>query len=278
MVLEWVLKKKNYCFLLRFICKIFPMNDSRLQRQRFEFKYRVSPTEAISIRHYVMSYLDIDSYGAVQDDLSYPVHSLYLDSPSLKTYTDTLNGNRNRYKLRIRYYENGPNAPVYLEVKRRYDKVIAKKRAVVHRHVVQELLDGRFPEYTDLVNPGAEQFEALDYFCNVRSRLSASPRVHISYRREAYENDESNAVRVTFDRLVNSEPMTGDLVEFRTESDNFVSVFGSEVILELKFTNRFPDWFNGIVQMYGLRQQSAAKYVDGLIQLHYNNKLSLSYW
>jgi hypothetical protein len=254
------------------------MSDSKLQRQRFEFKYRVNATKAVSIRHYVMSFMDIDAYGALQPDLSYPVHSIYLDSPSLKTYTDTLNGNRNRYKLRIRYYENGPEAPVYLEIKRRHDKVIAKKRAIVHRGVVQELLDGRFPSYSDLVEPSDEQFEALDYFCTVRTRLDAAPRAHISYRREAYENEASNAVRVTFDRHVYSEPMNGKLLEFRTDFENPVSVFGQEIILELKFTNRFPHWFNEIVQMYGLRQQSAAKYVDGLIQLHYNRRLSLSYW
>jgi hypothetical protein len=238
----------------------------------------VDSAEAVSVRHYVMSYLDIDPYGALQPDLSYPVHSIYLDSPSLKTYTDTLNGNRNRYKLRIRYYENGSDSPVYLEVKRRFDKVIAKKRAVVYREAAQEIIDGRFPQRSDLVNPTDEQFEALDYFFNICSRLNARPRAHISYRREAYENEGSNAIRVTFDRQVNSELLDGRFLEFRTVSDDPVSVFGHEVILELKFTNRFPAWFNEIVQLYGLRQQSAAKYVDGLIQLHYNRRLSLTYW
>jgi hypothetical protein len=41
-------------------------------------------------------------------------------------------------------------------------------------------------------------------------------------------------------------------------------VFGKKVILELKFTNRFPNWFMDLVQIFGLRAGSAAKYVDGI--------------
>lgn len=254
------------------------MTDSKLQRQRFEYKYRISETKALALRQFVSSYMDLDSYGAQQPDLSYPVHSLYLDSPNFQTYNDTINGNRNRYKLRVRYYENGENAPVFLEVKRRFDKVIAKKRAVVHRDAVQQILDGRFPRLSHLAEPSAAQFEALQYFCDIQMRLNATPKTHIAYRREAYENDGNNSVRVTFDRHVYSEAVNNNIVTFNNVTESPISVFGSEVILELKFTNRFPEWFKHIVQAYGLKQESAAKYVDGLIQLHHNHKLSLTNW
>jgi hypothetical protein len=35
-------------------------------------------------------------------------------------------------------------------------------------------------------------------------------------------------------------------------------------VLELKFTNRFPDWFKELVRVFGLMQCGAAKYVDGV--------------
>ena len=41
-------------------------------------------------------------------------------------------------------------------------------------------------------------------------------------------------------------------------------VFGKLVILELKFTGRFPDWFKDLVRVFGLRQGSASKYADGI--------------
>lgn len=239
----------------------------KIQRQRFEMKYRISEPKSQQIRFFVQNYLDCDHFGKSQPDLSYPVHSLYIDSPALKTYQDTINGSRNRYKLRIRYYEKD-DSPVYFEIKRRYNKVIRKKRAKVYRQYATDLLSGQVPTYNHLVTKSAEQMETLEYFCYLQNQLQATPKIHVSYRREAYERAESNAVRVTMDRNVNSHTET-DIV-FSNQSDNPISVFGDTVILELKFTDRFPHWFEELTQRFHLRQESAAKYVDGIIQMKEN--------
>ena len=39
---------------------------------------------------------------------------------------------------------------------------------------------------------------------------------------------------------------------------------GKDIVLELKFTNRFPDWFRDLVRAFNLMQCGAAKYVDGV--------------
>ena len=104
-----------------------------LQKQRFEYKYIIREDVALALRDFVSSYLDLDPFGATQPNLSYPVHSLYLDSQGLRLYHTTLNGDKNRYKLRIRFYEDRPKAPVYFEVKRRTNNTIAKQRGGVKR-------------------------------------------------------------------------------------------------------------------------------------------------
>ncbi len=86
-----------------------------LQRQRYEHKYIIREDVALAVRDFVSSYLEIDSFGATQPNLSYPVHSLYLDSPDLRLYQTTINGDKNRYKLRIRFYEDRPKAPVFFK-------------------------------------------------------------------------------------------------------------------------------------------------------------------
>ncbi len=237
----------------------------RLQKQRFEIKYRVNEYKVQEIRHFVSQYLTLDPFGATQADLSYSVHSLYVDSATMKTFHDTINGNRNRYKLRLRYYENGADQPVYFEIKRRFDKVIAKKRAKVYRHVVADLLSGQMPTMDHLVEQTPEQLEALDHFCYLVNQIQARPKIHVAYRREAYELKGSNAVRVTMDREVTSESVTG--FHLRTQMREPVSVFGDGVILELKFTNRYPIWLQELTQLFHLRQESAAKYVDGVVRI-----------
>ncbi|HXG46939.1 MAG TPA: VTC domain-containing protein, partial [Methylomirabilota bacterium] len=103
---------------------------------------------------------------------------------------------------------------------------------------------------------------ALQNFCRLMQSIEAKPKVHIAYYREAYVPHDDNSARLTMDREVRSDPeLTARL---STEMVNPVLVWGRDVVLELKFTNRFPDWFRELVRVFGLRQCGAAKYVDGV--------------
>lgn len=236
------------------------------QKQRFEMKYRISEAKARQIRFFVQNYLKCDTYGATQPDLSYPVNSLYLDSPSLKTYQDTINGDLNRFKLRIRYYDY-EDTPVYFEIKRRHNKVIRKKRAQIHRWALKDILLGQFPTSEHLVKSSAEENHAIEEFSYLQNLLIAKPSMHVSYFREAYELEHSNSVRVTFDRNVRSNPdVESPFMKNRTGD---FPVFGDTVILELKFTDKFPNWLQELTQLFHLRQESAAKYVDSIEELKF---------
>jgi hypothetical protein len=231
------------------------------QRQRFELKYRIHESLAREIRFFVEAYLDCDPHGKSRPNRSYAVNSLYLDSPSLYTYNRTVNGDRNRFKLRLRYYDS-EDSPVFFEIKQRRNRVIQKKRAQVRRDAVQHLLNGNAPARKHLVHDSQNQMEALEHFCFLQGNLQAVPKVLISYYREAYQNRLSNDVRVTMDRDVRNSLVHhnrfGELESARN------STFGNTVILELKFTNRFPDWLNELTQRFHLRRESAAKYVDSI--------------
>lgn len=242
------------------------MSIDKLQQQRFELKYIIGEHKAQSMRHYIQNYLKIDEFAATQSQFSYPVHSLYLDSSNFKTYQDTINGNRNRYKIRIRHYEDN-GEKVFLEMKRRYDQVITKKRAIIYRDNWEELVFTPLPTMDHLIYKTDEQFKALQYICRFINILNAKPQVHVSYLREAYELDDSNAVRVTFDRDVRTEYVKD--YKLTTKLLNPVSVFKNNVVLELKFTNKYPNWMNEMVQLFGLRRESAAKYVDGINEMKY---------
>jgi SPX domain protein involved in polyphosphate accumulation len=242
------------------------MAEDRMQLQRFELKYRIRHEDmALSVRDFVSSYLEVDEYGATLPRFSYPVHSLYLDSPNLRLYWDTINGSKNRFKLRLRFYENRPDAPVYFEIKRRMNNIIAKQRGGVRREAVDLLLAGHLPEPGHLVSRDPKHLAALEAFCRLATSLEARPRTHVAYYREAWLSPSDNAVRVTLDRDVRTERET--TARLTTRMHQPVRVFGSDIILELKFTNRFPNWFGDLVRHFGLMQCGAAKYVDGVSQL-----------
>ncbi|NBC67005.1 MAG: VTC domain-containing protein [Bacteroidetes bacterium] len=235
--------------------------EQTFQRQRFELKYRINESKAQEIRFFVENYLECDPHGASNPDRSYKVHSLYLDSPGLNTYHRTVNGDRNRYKLRLRYYDS-VDSPIFFEIKQRRNRVIHKKRAQVSRGSVQDLLNGHAPTKNHLVKNSSIELDALEHFCLLKGKLQASPKMHVTYMREAYEKRDSNDVRVTMDRNVKSSPVRHN--HFEPHQSGGLPVFGNTVILELKFTNRFPDWLNELTQRFHLRHESASKYVDSI--------------
>jgi hypothetical protein len=234
----------------------------QFQTQRLELKYRINQSLAVQVRDFVAPYLVQDPFGAAQTDLSYPVHSLYLDSPDYFTYQSTINGNRNRFKLRIRFYEGLPHKPVYCEIKRREDSAIYKQRCGMTRHAVAEVVAGRIPARSELVDDDPSAERALHSFSRLVSELNARPVCHVSYRREAWLGHDGNRVRVTFDRMVRT--CQERRLHLEPELLDPVVVFDDEVVLELKFTGRFPVWMRDLVQVFGLSQTSAAKYCDGL--------------
>jgi len=237
----------------------------KLQSQRFELKYIIEERTALAVRDFVRSYLDADEFGDGRPNYSYPVHSLYLDSTDLKLYQATINGDKNRYKLRLRFYDSKPETPVYFEIKRRMNNTISKERGGVRRAAVTTLLDGHLPEPDDLLVPNSKQLIALQHFCRHVNELQAQPRSHVAYMREAWISRHDNSVRVTMDRDIRTE--TDPSVHLSTNLLNPVLVFPNLVVLELKFTGRFPDWFGDLVRMFGLVQCGAAKYADGVTRL-----------
>ncbi len=252
------------------------MSRDRLQSQRFELKYIIQNNLALAIRDFVASYLELDEFAATRPDLSYPVHSLYLDSDVYTLYQRTINGDKNRFKLRLRFYENRPGAPVYCEIKSRHDNTISKQRGAIHRDAVDTVLAGQLPEEAQMASDDPKHLFALQNFVQYVNELRARPRVHVAYLREAWmPSGGGNSVRVTMDRKVRSCPEpTARLV---AEMDDPVFVFGDMVVLELKFTGRFPDWFADLVRVFGLRQTSAAKYVDGVELMEEKHILNQGY-
>jgi hypothetical protein len=234
------------------------------QLQRFEMKYLVTEQTARAMRQFVKPYLVPDEFAAKSPDHSYAVHTLYLDSPDLCLYGATENGDKNRFKLRVRFYDNGADAPAFFEVKRRRNECISKLRAKVRRDAVEPLLAGEWPQLRHLAKPDAKHFMALQEFCRLMRLLKAAPRSHVGYRREAWMSPGNNSLRLTFDRQVQCEPQFASRLTASVNETLAVEPFESQVIFELKFTNRMPSWCLELIRVFGLVRGGAAKYVAGV--------------
>jgi SPX domain protein involved in polyphosphate accumulation len=191
----------------------------------------------------------------------YPICSLYLDSSDLRLYQQTVAGEKDRFKLRVRSYSDAPDAPVFLEVKRKQNSIVRKRRVALARNVARDWLRGGIA----LAAPSAARQDA-DYFRTHQSLIDARPVVRIRYVREAYVSSGGDPVRITVDtELMHVVTLEDD---FGMESTRWLRTPVRGPILELKFTNRFPGWVHELVRCLGLKQQAVPKYgwsVDHLL-------------
>lgn len=231
-----------------------------LQSSRFEFKYVIDETTATEIRRFIRNYVEPDAHTVGKEGYGYAVHSLYLDSTDFFTCRATLHGEKNRFKLRVRFYDESPDSPVFLEIKRRISLVILKQRAAVRRSSVARLLRGEWLEYSDLVTDDEKNRHALYEFCSLCHRLNARAAAYTSYVREGYEPGDSNVYRVTFDRELRAGRFRHDLTI--TDWQTWARPEIGGVVLELKFTDRFPSWMELLVETFNLRRVSVPKYVE----------------
>jgi hypothetical protein len=238
------------------------MQPDRLQLQRFEIKYLVAESLALAARDFVRPYLTVDEFGGSKPNFSYPVHSLYLDSDDLVFFGQTFNGEKNRYKLRVRFYDENADSPVFLEIKKRTNNIISKQRCAIRRDALCAVIAGQVPDESLVLSKNPNQIFALHNFLKLMRLSGAKPKAHVAYLREAWISSQDNSVRMTMDRMVRFKVQ--QRAQLSTDLKRAIPVFDPEVILEIKFTNRFPIWFREFVRAFNLRPCSAAKYAEGI--------------
>jgi hypothetical protein len=230
-----------------------------LEVYRYERKFIVSESLAGAIRDFVGAYLVHDRYMDAAGPDGYRVCSLYLDTPQLALYRQSKQGIKNRYKLRIRYYDDDAAAPAFIEIKRRTSETVHKLRAAVSKPAVERFLRGGILAANDLTSNGDTSLRALAEYCESQTRLQADGVAFVDYRREAYVSNSAEGVRVTFDRQI-----TGHCYQSAcglTPVGEPAAVMTRGVVLELKYNGRAPRWMHDLVTSFNLQRKSIPKYV-----------------
>lgn len=236
------------------------IRQDSVQHNRYELKYLINESAALGVRDFVKGRLAHDSHMNPADSQGYMVHSIYLDNSEYSLCRATMDGEKNRFKLRARFYSNADDQPVFLEVKRRVNDCILKERATVHREAALELMRGRHPKHSDLRSSRTrDAFNALGRFCQLRDQINAKPTAYTSYQREAFVSPEDDSFRLTMDRHVLGGEWRN---QFEADRENWTDAGINKVILELKFTHRFPLWLRDLTHRFQLQRTSVPKYVE----------------
>ena len=226
---------------------------------RYEFKYLIQPEQADGIRAFVAPFLTPDEYGDAAG--AYWVNSLYLDTWDWALARATVDGVKNRFKLRMRCYDF-EDSPVFCEIKARVGTSILKTRALIARSEADGVArNSPSPQGTVVAWKRSHQAD-LDRFRNLVDRGDMRPQAWIRYHREAYVSPFGEGSRLTFDRSLQVAHPGDDLFHPRL-SDFHPVILPRPTILEMKFNGAAPAWMRQLVRAFDLRRVSVAKYVEG---------------
>ena len=219
------------------------MADTYIFR-RVEKKYRLSDRQKIKLLERVGDRLIPDVHGQST------ICSLYLDTPDHLLIRNSIDAKSYKEKLRLRSYGTPQTGSVvFLELKKKYDGVVYKRRVSMTLAEAERYLDsGETPLDSQIMR---EIHYAMGFYRRPR------PAMLIAYEREAFTVENAPDLRLTFDASVRYRD-TGLFLE--SGSAGKVILPDGTSILEIKTGGAMPLWLSHALDECDIRPISYSKY------------------
>ena len=210
--------------------------------ERFEEKYLLTQSQYQAMMAGLRGRMQPDMFGRSM------VSSIYYDTQDYRLIRSSLDKPDYKEKLRVRAYgKPTAESKVFVELKKKYDGIVYKRRISLPLLQANQLLSGGKTD-TD-----AQITHEIQYFVRF---YQPQPRVLLSYRRVAYTGAESG-LRITFD----------DDIRFRTSALLLTSGnWGQEMLqpgmtlMEIKAPGAMPLWLCELLNQNEIYPTSFSKY------------------
>ena len=220
--------------------------------KRYEVKYMLTDAQRIRFTEMIDAYIKPDEFGEST------ICNIYYDTPDFRLIRRSLEKPEYKEKLRLRSYGTAtPDTTVFLELKKKYDGVVYKRRIALKDRIAEDYLNG------DVSLPDDSQIGKEIEYC-VRFYKAIVPMCFIAYDRQAYYSKDDPGLRITFDRNIRyriddvtlcSEP------EGRSILDEDIS------LMEIKAGEAMPLWLVKALTACKVKQTSFSKYGTVYTQL-----------
>ena len=219
--------------------------DYQMTFKRYELKYLLNQKEKECILKVMKDYMKLDSYGRTI------IRNIYFDTDTFRLIRRSLEKPIYKEKLRIRSYcPVNANDPVFVELKKKYESVVYKRRLVLPEKLVMDSFQNGTPlPETSQIAREIQYFR--DYYENLH------PTVFLSYEREAYYALDGSDLKITFD----------ENIYYRRDDFSLGSeIYGSPLLeedqslMEIKISGGIPLWMSRILTQYHIYRSSFSKY------------------
>ncbi|MBR0379752.1 MAG: polyphosphate polymerase domain-containing protein [Mogibacterium sp.] len=213
---------------------------------RYELKYKITGAQKAKIMKAMEPYMEADRYGKST------IRNIYFDTDDFILARHSIAKPDFKEKLRVRSYSKADaDSTVFVELKRKYDHVVYKRRVgVTEREAVDWICRGKSVGMHE-----DQRSREIDYFLSLYDGIR--PVLYLSYDREAYRMRDGSDFRVTFD--TNILCREDDL---SLESDPYGTsiIEDGMFLMELKCSGGIPVWMTRILSKERIYKTSFSKY------------------
>lgn len=213
--------------------------------KRCELKYMLTPRQKEKLLMAMTPYMALDKYGHTT------IRNIYFDTDTYRLVRHSIERPAYKEKLRIRSYRQAdPESPVFVELKKKYDSIVYKRRLSLPEKQAMDWMKGTFhPEKKSQIS------NEIDYFLSYYKTLH--PTVFLSYERDAYYSLNGDDFRVTFDEniLCREEELS-----LRSEVWGTPLLEKDMILMEIKCSGGIPLWMIHILSEEHIYKTSFSKY------------------
>lgn len=211
--------------------------------ERYEKKYRLTAEQQRLVLEGMRPYMKKDVYGA------YTICNIYYDTDDWRLIRASLEKPVYKEKLRVRSYgvpdENGR---VFVELKKKYDGVVYKRRITTEAREAAPFLAGSVPNGHGQIGQEILWFQQL---------YGAKPRVFIAYDRLAFAGIDDPELRITFDTNLRWRDTALDL---RLGDYGAPITDPGMILMEIKLPGVCPLWLSQLLSRAEVFPTSFSKY------------------
>lgn len=212
--------------------------------KRYELKYLLTAEQTAFFLERLGGHMRMDQYGLTT------ISSLYYDTPDRRLIRASIDKGDFKEKIRLRSY--GPatdTSPVFLELKRKADGIVYKRRVTTTVPQAKAFFAKQAP-----IGDGGQIDREIAYFRDFYGDLR--PSCLILYDRVAYEDPHSD-LRLTID---SAPRYRADDLDLRTGSQGVPLLPKGCTILEIKVQQAMPLWLASALDEGGIYKTSFSKY------------------
>ncbi len=220
---------------------------------RYETKYMIPEELYRSIRPLLEEHMEPDSHS--RNGEFYTICNIYYDTPDHAIIRRSLEKPVYKEKLRLRSYGmSGPGDMVYLEIKKKFNGCVNKRRTAMPLEEAYHYLETK--QKPSAVYPvNGQILNEIDYMVQRYSILR--PVLFLSYDRNAMFGTEDRNFRVTFDTNIRTRR---EQVNLHSGDHGELLLPGGQWIMEVKTRDTVPLWFARLLSQYDIYPVPFSKY------------------